>query len=75
MLAKAADALETQTSEERLVGSETLSFHPQDLPAVSAIIEDAMIKIIAKANARSRPTDVYHLGFQFFRLTNTKRKK
>jgi uncharacterized protein (TIGR02147 family) len=74
MLEKAIAALETQSNDEKFVGSETISFDPKDLSEVSEIIEEAVSKILLRAKKGKTKTSVYHLGFQFFRITKKEKK-
>lgn len=69
MLERASAALETQTNLEKFVGSETFAFDAADLREVSEILEEAIAKVLAKAKSGKKKTDVYHLGFQMFRVS------
>ena len=69
MLEKAIAALENQSNTEKFVGSETIAFDPRDLEQVSEVLEQAVSKILVIAKNGKKPTSVYHLGFQFFRMT------
>ena len=68
MLEKASEALVSQSNLEKFVGSETLAFDASDLREVSEILEGAISKVLAKAKSGKKKADVYHLGFQFFRV-------
>lgn len=74
MFEKASVALDEQSNEERLTGFEVLSFDPKQLGEVNQIIEEAINKILKKAKSTKQASEVYHLGFQFFRLTQAKAK-
>jgi uncharacterized protein (TIGR02147 family) len=69
MLEKAIVSLETQTNNEKFIGSETLAIDPKDLPRVVQEIEIAVKKIISKTKSSQSRNEIYHLGFQFFRVT------
>jgi uncharacterized protein (TIGR02147 family) len=69
MLEKAIASLESQTNQEKFVGSETLAFDPDHLGEVSEAIEEAVRKILKIAKKSKNKKEVYHLGFQFFRVT------
>jgi uncharacterized protein (TIGR02147 family) len=75
MLEKAITSLETQTPSEKFIGSETLAFDPEQLAEVSEVIESAVAKILKIAKTKKRKKEVYHLGFQFFRVTKKEIKK
>lgn len=75
MLERAIQSLETQSSSEKFIGSETLAFDPERLAEVSEIIEDAVAKILKVAKNSTNKKEVYHLGFQFFRVTKKENKK
>lgn len=74
MLEKAACALESQTNSEKFVGSETIAFDSDDLAEVAEILEEAIAKVLAKAKTGKKKSDVYHLGFQFFRVNKEENK-
>jgi uncharacterized protein (TIGR02147 family) len=69
LLERAIQSLETQTPQEKLVGSEVLAVSKQDLPAVEELMEEFFSKVIALSKKPKKKTDVYHLGVQFFNLT------
>lgn len=75
MLEKAMESLETQTPNEKLVGSETLAFSEKALPEAGTIIEECFEKLLALSNRLPRKDHVYHLGIQFFRLTQSRQEK
>jgi len=68
-MAKASEALDTQTNDERFVGSETFSFNPADFKKANAILENCFTQLIALSSQQKRKSQVYHAGIQFFRLT------
>jgi uncharacterized protein (TIGR02147 family) len=72
MLRKAASSLTGQTNTEKVVGSETFAFAPEQLPLAAAIIEDCFNKMTALAEQSAGRSQVYHLGIQLFNLTTGK---
>lgn len=74
-LAKAAEALTTQSNKEKFVGSETMAFDPDDLEKVNQVLEECFTKVLKIANASRKRKHVYHLGINFFNLTPLKRKQ
>jgi len=74
MLEKAIESLETQSNQEKFVGSETIAIDPARLDEVSEIIEEAVKKVLKIAKPSRTKTEVYHLGFQFFRVTKKGKK-
>jgi uncharacterized protein (TIGR02147 family) len=73
MLAKATDALETQSPQEKLCGSETFAISSHQLPEARAIMEEffgRMVRLTGTPLPRDR---VYHLNVQFFNLTRAHR--
>lgn len=78
MLQKAIDSLETQSSAEKFVGSETFAVSEDCLPEATEIIERFFAQMIELSRTKKKKTRVYHLGVQFFNLTtgsSTKTKK
>ncbi len=69
MLQKAAESLETQTNDEKFVGSETFSIDVSQLPEANEIIEDCFQRLISLFNRGKTRTETYHFGMQLFRLT------
>ncbi|WP_413574731.1 TIGR02147 family protein [Bdellovibrio sp. HCB290] len=69
MLEKASQSLETQTSQEKFVGSETFAFAADDLKKAREILEECFSKIVRLSASRNEKDHVYHLGIQMFRLT------
>jgi uncharacterized protein (TIGR02147 family) len=73
-LAKAIDAVERQSPQERYSGSETFAFDPNDLPEVRKVIDDCLDRIVELSRRGKRKTQVYHLATQCFRLTEGRGK-
>jgi uncharacterized protein (TIGR02147 family) len=69
MFEKASAALDQQSNQEKLMGFEVLAFDPDQLEEVRIIVEESISKILKKAKNGKCTTEVYQLGFQFFRLT------
>jgi uncharacterized protein (TIGR02147 family) len=73
MLEKAIQSIESQTPQEKFIGSETFSIDPSRLEDAKKLIEKCfsqVSKLFAKDESR---TEAYHMGIQLFRLTS-KRK-
>jgi uncharacterized protein (TIGR02147 family) len=69
MLEKAIYALETQTNEEKFVGSETFAFSAGNLKEAEEILEECFSRVLALAETTKKQDAVYHLGIQLFNLT------
>lgn len=73
MLQKASESLTTQTTNEKIVGSETFAFNPQSLKEANELTEEYFEKMKNLSEKSNSKTEVYHLGVQFFNLTKGKR--
>lgn len=69
MIMKAHDSIETQSPEERYVGSQTFSINPNDLKEASEIINEFRKKMVDLFDRSEKKTKTYHLGIQLFDLT------
>lgn len=69
MIGKALESIETQTSAEKFVGSETFPFDPESLPEAKEIFEEFFNKMLQLGRKKRGKRAVYHLGVQLFRLT------
>ncbi len=69
MLELAIASLETQSTKEKWVGTETFAFDPGQLPTAAEIIEDCFQKLCTLAAQGKKRGEVYHLAAQFFRIT------
>lgn len=74
MLEKAIEALESQTPDEKIVGSETFAISEKQLSQANLITEEYFCRMAALSGTKSKKTAVYHLGVQFFKITKTKEK-
>lgn len=72
MMQKAMESLETQTPKEKFVGSETFAISNEQLPKAFAYADEFLKKMASLADESSSPTNVYHVGTQFFNLTKGK---
>ena len=72
MMEKAKESITVQEVSERLVGSETVAFDPEDLPEAEVILREAIKKLSALARRGKKRREVYHMGVQFFRVTQNK---
>ncbi|HUP58211.1 MAG TPA: TIGR02147 family protein [Bdellovibrionota bacterium] len=69
MLQKAIETLETQSTSEKAIGTETFAFDPSQLEEAKRIQEECFQKMSALAAKGKARREVYHLGIQFFRIT------
>jgi uncharacterized protein (TIGR02147 family) len=69
LLEKAIQSLETQTPQEKYVGSETLAIGTDQLESFSKLTEEYFSQVLNLARNSKNKNQVYHLGIQFFRLT------
>ena len=74
LLGKAIESLQTQSSKETFVGSETLALSQAGLTEASMILEDCFQKLLACARKQKNRNHVDHLRNQFFQLTQTESK-
>lgn len=72
MFLKSIDTLKTQLPAEKYIGTETLAISPQQMPQAKVIINEMRHKLINELELNENPTDIYHLGIQFFRITKPK---
>lgn len=77
MIEKGKEAVVEQKISERFIGSETFSFSEENLKEASIIMEECFSKMKALATKKrnKKTKDIYHMGMQFFRLTNNKQQK
>jgi uncharacterized protein (TIGR02147 family) len=69
MLGRAIESLESQSPQEKIVGSETFALDPKLLPQAERIAERFFGEMKELASTSKRPSEIYHFGLQFFRLT------
>lgn len=74
MLQKASDALETQSPEERYVGSQTFSIDVDQLDQAREILARCRRELVELFDQGKKRTETYHLGIQLFRLTQPESK-
>ena len=73
-LNKAIESIDTQTPQEKVIGSETFCIDPNQLEEYRKAADEFFEKMLG-ITARSKvKTEVYHLGVQFFRFTKKKEK-
>lgn len=75
MLEKAIDSLESQTPQEKVVGSETFPMSLEMLPEAQRLAEKFFAEMSALSTRSNSRTHVYHLGVQFFNLTPHSKRK
>ncbi len=73
MLEKAIDSLETQSPQEKFIGTETFAISKKVLPQAFALADEFLQKLAKLGESSKDKTDVYHLGLQFFNLTKGKK--
>lgn len=69
MLERAIDSLETQTPQERYVGSQTFPIDLAQLDEARSLIDEFRKKLVELFIRGKKKTHVYHLGVQLFRVT------
>jgi uncharacterized protein (TIGR02147 family) len=70
MLERAITALETQTNQEKFVGSETFCIDIAQLPEARTRIESFFDEMVRLFGEGKRFSETYHLGVQLFKLTS-----
>lgn len=68
-LAKAIDAVDTQNTTEKFIGSETFAFDSTQLSTANQIIEECFSRLVLLASESTKKDSVYHAGIQLFRLS------
>lgn len=74
MLGKAQESLATQSSLEKLVGSETFPMGIEDLSEANDIVEGCFQQILELSKRSQNKTHVYHLGIQLFQISKGTKK-
>jgi uncharacterized protein (TIGR02147 family) len=69
MLEKAIVSLETQSPQQKAIGSETFAFDEKLLPKAKELIDEFFSGMQWLAGKNGNPTHIYHLGVQFLQLT------
>jgi uncharacterized protein (TIGR02147 family) len=69
MLQKAIESLEQQSPNEKYVGSETIAIDARQLPQIKRMIDTFFDEMNSMFERGGEPTEVYHFGIQFFKLT------
>jgi uncharacterized protein (TIGR02147 family) len=77
LLEKSIDALQTQTPEERITGSETFAFDRSRIEKARERVYRFLNEMAEEfgGGERASKTDVYHLSLQFFNLTKEGKTK
>jgi uncharacterized protein (TIGR02147 family) len=78
VLVKAIDAIDSQSIDERLIGTVTSAIHLEDLPKIMDKINAQKFELdryIAQLNSKKnvKPDEVYTYAVQFFRISQTVR--
>lgn len=74
MLEKATDAIETQSNQEKMIGSETFLFDKAALEKFKQITEEYFTRVVNLSKANRKKPEVYHLGIQMFKVTSEDQK-
>lgn len=74
-LGKAIESLETQGTDEKVVGSETFAFDSSQVDELRKLADEFFDKALALSKKSSKRDCVYHLGVQGFNFTPSRRKK
>lgn len=75
-LTKAIDSLETQSPQEKVIGSETFAIDADQIEDFRKLADEFFDRALALAKKSKTKTHVYHMGLQFFNLTpNIKKRK
>jgi uncharacterized protein (TIGR02147 family) len=69
MLEKAIASLSSQTPKQRHIGSETFALDVSQIPEAQRRINDFLDDMADFFASGEKPSEVYHLGIQLFRLT------
>jgi uncharacterized protein (TIGR02147 family) len=69
-LGKAIESLETQSPQEKVIGSETFTIGEDQIEDFRKLADEFFDRALALAKKSKRQDYVYHLGLQFFNLTS-----
>ena len=75
MLGKAIESLSTQTPKEKVVGSETFAIDTRQVEEARKITNEYFDRMVALSDRAKNRDEVYHLGVQFFKLTQSSERK
>jgi len=70
MLQKSLESIESQSPQEKFIGSDTMAFDPSLQKEFEEITEDYFKKVAVLSKKSKKRTQVYHLNISFFSLTN-----
>ncbi len=68
-LTKAIESLETQTPQEKVIGSETFTIDEDHIESFRKLTDEFFDRALALSKKSKKKDHVYHLGLQFFNLT------
>lgn len=68
-LSQAIESLETQSPQEKIIGSETFAIGDDQIEDFRKLADEFFDRAVALAKKAKRRNRVYHLGLQFFNLT------
>ncbi len=69
LLEKCADAVETQSPQEKVIGAETFTFDPKQLPQLKELTDRYFEQVLELAASGKKRTEVYQAFVEVFRLT------
>jgi uncharacterized protein (TIGR02147 family) len=75
MLQKAADCLNVQKKNERILRTENIAIHESQLEEADQLVEEFFTKMARLTERAPTKNTVYHLGTQFFKISNPISKK
>jgi uncharacterized protein (TIGR02147 family) len=75
MIAKAVDAIENQSVEERYITDMTVAIHSKDIPAAKKKIEQFKIELSELFARTDEKESVYQMNLQLFQLTEIKKNR
>lgn len=72
---RAMDSLESQSPNEKLIGSETMAIDSDLIPKANELMEEFFSKMLLLASQSKSKNEVYHLGVQFFNFAMKEKSK
>lgn len=75
MLEKSIESIESQSPQEKFIGTETFPLDPAQLKKAGELAEEFFQKILKLSRESKAKSHVYHAGVQVFRLTQPKALK
>lgn len=69
ILNRALESVDSQTPQEKLIGSEMIAISDETLPKLNELMEEFFSKAIQLSKNVKKPNHVYHVGVQIFNLS------